>query len=99
VSTPDNEPTKSVVVRIEGRVQGVWYRGWTMEEATRRGLQGWVRNRSDGSVEAKFAGPAAAVDAMVLACWRGPPAARVTAVNVAPAPWPASPGFKLRTTA
>ena len=42
---------------IEGRVQGVWYRGWAVQEAIRRGLAGWVRNRSDGSVEALFAGP------------------------------------------
>jgi len=40
------------LVRIRGKVQGVWYRAWTVEEATRRGLRGWVRNRRDGSVEA-----------------------------------------------
>ena len=42
--------------RIEGRVQGVWYRAWTVEQATQRDLQGWVRNRGDGSVEALFHG-------------------------------------------
>lgn len=69
-------------VRVFGRVQGVWYRGWTVETARRRGLCGWVRNRSDGSVEAVFSGPAAAVEAMIAACREGPPAARVTAVEV-----------------
>lgn len=73
--------TKAVHVRIEGRVQGVWYRGWTVEEARRRKLKGWVRNRSDGSVEATFVGSAAVVDEMVEACWQGPSAARVSSVS------------------
>jgi len=71
----------SVNVRIRGRVQGVWYRGWTEEEAARRGLRGWVRNRRDGSVEAVFCGPVALVQDMVDACWKGPPSARVEAVE------------------
>jgi len=71
----------TVSVRIRGRVQGVWYRGWTEDEATRRGLRGWVRNRRDGSVEALFSGPAAIVQDMIEACWKGPPAARVEAVE------------------
>jgi acylphosphatase len=71
-------------VRIEGRVQGVWYRGWTVAEADRRGLAGWVRNRQDGSVEALFVGEAAAVADMIEACRRGPPAARVERVAVEP---------------
>jgi acylphosphatase len=75
----------TVSVRIRGRVQGVWYRGWTEEEATRRGLRGWVRNRRDGSVEALFAGPAALVNDMIEACRRGPPAARVESVEQSPA--------------
>lgn len=84
---------KSVIVRIEGRVQGVWYRGWTVDEATRRNLQGWVRNRADGSVEAQFAGPKDAVDAMLEACWKGPTAARVNKVTPTPAPPPTESGF------
>jgi acylphosphatase len=75
-------PRKVVCARIEGRVQGVWYRGWTVEQASRRGLSGWVRNRHDGSVEAVFAGPAAAVDDMLDACRQGPPAAVVRAIRV-----------------
>ena len=43
---------KSVRAVISGRVQGVWYRAWTEKEATERGLSGWVRNCSDGTVEA-----------------------------------------------
>ncbi len=47
---------KSVHLRIEGRVQGVGYRAWVEDEAVRRGLAGWVRNRNDRSVEAVFSG-------------------------------------------
>jgi acylphosphatase len=75
-------------VAIRGRVQGVGYRAWTEYAALRHGLEGWVRNRRDGSVEAVFAGPTAAVEVMVAACRRGPPGARVEAVEELPA----SPG-------
>jgi acylphosphatase len=79
--TPERaQAVRAVAVRIEGRVQGVWFRGWAVEEAARRGLRGWVRNRNDGSVEALFIGPGQSVSAMVAACRRGPPAARVSKV-------------------
>jgi acylphosphatase len=71
---------RRVVVR--GRVQGVGYRAWTEDTAILNGLDGWVRNRRDGTVEAVFAGPAAAVDGMIDACRRGPESARVEAVDV-----------------
>lgn len=74
---------------ITGKVQGVWYRGWTVETARSFGLDGWVRNRADGSVEALFAGSAAAVTAMLEACRGGPPAANVASVNDFPAEGPA----------
>ena len=59
-------------VRITGRVQGVYYRGWTAEQAARRGLTGWVRNLPDGSVEALFIGPRPDIQAMLAACRDGP---------------------------
>jgi acylphosphatase len=68
-------------VTIRGRVQGVGYRAWVEYEATRRDLEGWVRNRRDGSVEALFAGPEEVVSAMIEACRRGPSSARVEAVQ------------------
>lgn len=71
----------AVQVRIYGRVQGVWFRAWTVETATALALAGWVRNRSDGSVEALFVGAASAIEEMVDACRRGPPAARVDQVD------------------
>jgi acylphosphatase len=80
-----NPDTYSVHVRISGRVQGVGYRAWTADEARRRGLAGWVRNRPDGDVEAVFSGPRAAVDAMIEACRKGPALARVGDVDVRPA--------------
>ncbi len=84
----------AVRVRIQGRVQGVWFRGWVAREAGARGLRGWVRNRFDGTVEALFAGPAAAVDDMVAACRTGPPAAMVTDVATHPAEDPGEAGFR-----
>ena len=84
---------RSVRVRIHGHVQGVWYRGWTVGQAMRLGLDGWVRNRADGSVEAIFSGADEQVEAMIAACRQGPPAARVVAVAVEPADVPAS-GFR-----
>lgn len=94
----NEEVQHAVLVRIEGRVQGVWYRGWTVQQAMRRGLNGWVRNRSDSSVEALFAGPADAVEAMVIACHQGPASARVTAVTARPADPPDRPGFHALAT-
>jgi acylphosphatase len=73
---------KTVQVRITGRVQGVSYRAWTQEAARARGLSGWVRNCADGAVEAVFAGPSEAVDAMLAEYREGPPAARVEAVQM-----------------
>jgi len=67
-------------VKIQGRVQGVGYRAWVEHQARLRGLEGWVRNRRDGSVEALFAGPGAVVADMVASCRRGPSSARVDAV-------------------
>ena len=68
-------------VMIRGRVQGVGFRAWTELTALERGLQGFVRNRRDGSVEALFAGPETAVAAMVAACRHGPRGAGVDAVD------------------
>lgn len=68
-------------VIISGRVQGVSYRAWTVERASSKKLKGWVRNRSDGTVEAVFCGDAAAIKDMVEACKQGPGAARVDKIE------------------
>ncbi len=83
--TPAPGPSKAVHLFISGRVQGVWYRGWAVERASALNLRGWVRNRGDGRVEAVIAGPAESVDRMIGACREGPPGARVSAVEAAPA--------------
>ncbi|WP_343117197.1 acylphosphatase [Ostreiculturibacter nitratireducens] len=72
---------KTVAVRLEGRVQGVWFRAWTQEEALARGLRGHVRNETDGSVTALLSGPEEAVQGMLEALRDGPPAARVEKVE------------------
>jgi acylphosphatase len=66
---------------VHGRVQGVGYRAFVEYEALRRGIEGWVRNCRDGSVEVGLAGDADAVAAMIEACRRGPHSARVDALD------------------
>jgi acylphosphatase len=89
---------KSVRVRIEGRVQGVGFRAWVERRAARHDLDGWVRNRRDGGVEAVFAGPAAAVDAMVAECHQGPRSSSVAMVRVLDEPAAVSQGFTVGPT-
>ncbi len=72
---------KQIKVLISGRVQGVWYRGWTVEKANELGVKGWVRNLSSGQVEAVFLGEDTQVNALLEACWSGPQFADVTAVE------------------
>jgi len=90
-STPTPKPsppatTTTIAVtrhlRITGRVQGVWYRASMTEQAKLLGLQGWVRNRHDGSVEALAHGPAHAVQALIDWAHQGPKLARVDGVQV-----------------
>jgi acylphosphatase len=68
--------------RVEGRVQGVWYRAATAQQAQSLGLRGYARNQPDGSVEVLMAGEPAAVETLSAWLWIGPPLARVTAVLV-----------------
>ena len=76
---------KTCHLRIRGRVQGVGFRMFVEREARERALNGWVRNRRDGSVEAVVQGPADAVEALIARVRTGPPSARVTDVQVGPA--------------
>jgi len=69
---------------ISGRVQGVGYRDWAIGTGLRLGLTGWVRDRSDGAVEALIVGEDEAVGQMIEACRRGPPLARVDEIDVDP---------------
>ena len=85
---------------ISGRVQGVGYRDWAVTTGQRLGLSGWVRNRTDGSVEALVVGDDEAVGKMIEACRTGPRLARVDAVDVEPVDLDVLPsGFTRRPTA
>ena len=72
---------RTVHVVVSGNVQGVWYRGWTVESARALDLRGWVRNRRDGTVEAVFGGPESAIEIMLTRCHSGPSAARIDSVT------------------
>lgn len=87
--------TRAVEVRVTGRVQGVFFRARTVEQAERLGLDGWVRNEPDGSVAAHFEGPADAVDEVVAWCRRGPTHARVERVSVAEVEPAGKAGFRV----
>ena len=84
---------------VTGRVQGVWFRGWTVDQAVALGLDGWVRNRRDGSVEILASGPDAAVETLIGRCRQGPPAARVDRVEAQETDEPVAAGFTQRPTA
>ncbi len=71
----------TVHVTIRGRVQGVGYRAWTVGQAKKHRVTGWVRNRTDGTVEAQFQGEKTNISEMLQACEEGPLAARVNAVE------------------
>ncbi len=92
MSTSTPEPTITHQLRITGRVQGVGYRYHMAQEACRLGVAGWVRNRSDGSVEALVHGPQVAVEALIAWAHRGPPLARVAGVVVSESSEAASVG-------
>ena len=89
----DSAATRTVRVRIEGRVQGVGFRYWTEQVAVGLGLDGWVRNRRDGSVEALLSGLAEAVDRVAAACRHGPRMALVDRIQAVEAEPPDHPGF------
>ncbi len=89
---------RTVHVRIEGRVQGVGFRAFVERNALALSLDGWVRNRRDGSVEAVFQGPGETVDDMLVLCRRGPPASAVTNFEVIGEGVGAFDGFEVRPT-
>lgn len=84
---------------VHGRVQGVWYRGWAVDTARVLGLDGWVRNRRDGSVEILASGADEAVALFIERCHQGPAAARVDRIDVEEADEAVPAGFEQRATA
>jgi acylphosphatase len=89
---------KTVRVIVEGVVQGIGFRYWTERNARSLGLDGWVRNRRDGTVEAVFSGPAETVDEMVRRCRQGPRGAEVKQVRLEEGSEPVDPGFATART-
>lgn len=85
-------------LRIHGRVQGVWFRGWAVDVARELGLSGWVRNRHDGSVEILAEGPEEAIEALIERCRQGPSGARVEQVQAEETDEAAPAGFEQRET-
>jgi acylphosphatase len=86
---------KSVHLLIKGKVQGVFYRASAREEAERLGINGWVKNTRDGSVEAMAEGPEEAVSRFIAWCRQGPPRAVVSEVAVTESAPGAYPGFSV----
>jgi acylphosphatase len=91
--------TRCIHVRVDGRVQGVGYRAFVLENADELGLAGWIRNRRDGSVEAVFQGGEAAIEEMLRLCSAGPPASRVTSVEQIGEGVATFSGFEVQPTA
>ena len=85
-------------LRIKGLVQGIGFRDWAMDEAKARSLSGWVRNRSDGSVEMLVAGPHKTIEDMLAALTKGPPMAQVTNIDIHNETEPPPPGFARKPT-
>ena len=83
---------------VHGRVQGVFYRGWTVETARAIGVTGWVRNLRTGEVEILACGEPDAVQALIDRCRIGPPAAEVSRVDVEDAPLEPHAYFEQRPT-
>ncbi|WP_150291294.1 acylphosphatase [Sphingobium estronivorans] len=83
---------------ILGRVQGVFYRNWAVDEASRLGLAGWVRNRMDGCVEVQVEGLEEAVAHFIALAHEGPPAARVARIDVSDAVVEGLTSFQKRPT-
>jgi acylphosphatase len=93
-----SEEITSLKVRVEGFVQGVGFRDFMVMAAEANKLDGWVRNRADGSVEALVSGPTKSVESFVQAATHGPRGARVTSVDLHNSEPPAEKGFERRAT-
>jgi acylphosphatase len=90
------EDITSLRLKIEGFVQAVGYRNFAITEARKLGLDGWIRNRSNGNVEILISGENGAVETFVAACARGPEGSQVKSVDLEKAEPPAEKGFNRR---
>lgn len=93
-----DEDLTTLRVRIEGFVQGVGFRNFAVLEARKLGLDGWVRNRSDSTVEALVSGSTKAVESFVAACMKGPEGCLVKNIDLFKEEPPPEKGFRHRPT-
>ena len=91
---PETRGVQKKHVFVTGRVQGVWFRAWTEQQAKELVLNGWVRNREDGRVEVVIAGLPPAISSMLKRLHQGPPAAKVEGVEVSDWKEAVAPGFQ-----
>ena len=94
-----SDDTTSLRVQVHGIVQGVGFRDFLLTSAQQQKLDGWVRNRADGTVEALVSGPTKAVEIFVSHATKGPHGAKVTAVDLHNSEPPAEKGFVVQPTA
>lgn len=83
-------------INVSGRVQGVWFRKNTLQQAQKRQLEGWVMNLEDGSVQVHVQGPKAQVEDLIEWLWKGSPLSRVDDVRIADAEPLVLSGFEIR---
>jgi acylphosphatase len=94
----DEDDITTLRVVVEGFVQAVGYRNFAIGHAERLGLDGWIRNRTNGTVEIMISGPTRTVEVFVGLCMRGPPGARVANVELHNVETPPEKGFKRRSS-
>ena len=93
---PNAEAIERIHVLVRGRVQGVGYRYSVQDQAVRLGVNGWVRNRPDGAVEAEFEAPRSVLEVLTAWCRQGPRLARVDAVECTTQPPRGEIGFQIK---
>jgi len=91
-----NDDITSLRLKVEGFVQAVGFRNFAIEKAKALNLDGWVRNRSDGTVEALISGSTKSVEAFVAACTQGPAGSKITSIDLHNAEPPEEKGFHRR---
>ena len=93
-----DDDTTSLRLKVEGFVQAVGFRNFAIEKARALNLDGWVRNRADGTVEALISGSTKSVEAFVTACAQGPAGSKVTSIDLHKAEPPEEKGFHRRSS-
>ena len=91
-----SEPALVKAINVSGRVQGVWFRKNTLQQAQKRQLEGWVMNLEDGSVQVHVQGPESQVMDLIDWLWKGSPLSRVDHLDIVDAKPLVMTGFEIR---